>query len=250
MQPFLTLVRRELGSCYVSLIGYVIVAAVQFLLGLSFVIVLQALVNKPFDVTVTEAFFNNGLFWLVMLLAPPIITMRTFALEKYSGTYETLMTAPVGDFQVVLAKFTGALCFFMSAWLPLLAYPFLLKRFSVDLSVVDTGAVGGTFIGIFLFGALYISLGCFASSLTRNQIIAAMLAIVIGLGLFLLSYLTFIIPPKPGWQSALLQHVSMIEHMKDFTRGTVDTRHAVYYLSLTGLFLFLTLKVVESRRWK
>jgi ABC-2 type transport system permease protein len=250
MQPFLTLVRRELGMCYVSLIGYVIVAAIQFLLGLSFVIVLRALVNKPFDVPVTEAFFNNGLFWLVMLLAPPIITMRTFAQEKSSGTYETLMTTPVGDAQVVLAKFTGALCFFMSAWLPLLAYPFLLKRFSVDLSQVDTGALGGTFLGIFLFGSLYIALGCFASSLTRNQIIAAMNAFVIGLGLFLLGYLTHILPPKPGWQSAVLQHVSMIEHMKDFTRGMVDTRQVVFYLSLTALFLFLTLKVVESRRWK
>lgn len=250
MQPFLTLVRRELGGCYVSLIGYVIVAAVQFLLGLSFIVVLRALVNKPFDIPVTEAFFNNGLFWLVMLLAPPIITMRTFAHEKFSGTYETLMTTPVGDVQVVLAKFTGALFFFMSAWLPLLAYPFLLKRFSVDLSVVDQGAVGGTFIGIFLFGALYISLGCFASALTRSQIVAAMNAFVIGLGLFLLSYLTFIIPPNPGWQSVVLHHVSMIEHMKDFTRGIVDTRQVVFYVSLTSLFLFLTLKVVESRRWR
>ena len=250
MQPFFTLVRREVGICYLSLIGYVIVAAVQFLLGLSFVIVLQALENKPFDVPVTEAFFNNGLFWLVMLLAPPIITMRTFALEKFSGTYETLMTTPVGDLQVVLSKFTGALLFFMSAWLPLLAYPFLLKRFSVDLSQVDTGAVGGTFVGISLFGSLYISLGCFASSLTRNQIIAAMNAFVIGLGLYLLSYLTFIIPGKGDWQSTALQHVSMIEHMKDFTRGIVDTRQVVFYLSLTALFLFLTLKVVESRRWK
>lgn len=250
MQPFLTLVRRELGSCYVSLIGYVIVAAVQFLLGLSFVIVVRALDNKPFDVPVTEAFYNNGLFWLVMLLAPPIITMRTFALEKFSGTYETLMTAPVGDLQVVLSKFTGALLFFMSAWLPLLAYPLLLKRFSVDLMQVDTGALGGTFIGIFLFGALYISLGCFASSLTRNQIIAAMNAFVLGLGLFLIGYLTFIVPARPGWQSAVLTHVSMIEHMRDFTRGIVDTRQVVFYLSLTALFLFLTLKVVESRRWK
>lgn len=250
MQPFLTLVRRELGSCYVSIIGYSIVAAVQFLLGLSFVIVLRALNGKPFDVPVTEAFFNNGLFWLTMLLAPPIITMRTYALEKSSGTYETLMTAPVGDLQVVLAKFTGALLFFMSAWLPLLAYPYLLKRFSVDLAQVDTGAVGGTFVGVFLFGALYIALGCFASSLTRNQIVAAMNAFVLGLGLFLLSYLTFILPPKAGWQTAVLSHISMIEHMRDFTRGVVDTRQVVFYVSLTVLFLFLTLKVVESRRWK
>jgi ABC-2 type transport system permease protein len=250
MQPFLTLVRRELGMCYVSLIGYVIVAAIQFLLGLSFVIVLRALVNKPFDVPVTEAFFNNGLFWLVMLLAPPIITMRTFAQEKSSGTYETLMTTPVGDAQVVLAKFTGALCFFMSAWLPLLAYPFLLKRFSVDLSQVDTGALGGTFLGIFLFGSLYIALGCFASSLTRNQLIAATVSFAIGMVMFLLGFLALLEPLQTGWQHQLASHISMIEHMRDFSRGVIDTRHVVLYLTLTVFFLFLNVKVVESRRWK
>ena len=150
MQAFLTLVRRELAACYVSLVGYVIVAAVQFLMGLGFVIVLQALNGKPFDKPVTEEFFNNGLFWLVMLLAPPLITMRTFALEKFSGTYETLMTAPVSDAQVVFAKFTGALIFFLTAWLPLLAYPFILKGlyFSAELARIDGGALGGTFLGM------------------------------------------------------------------------------------------------------
>ena len=250
MRAYWALVCRELGSHFFSWTGYVIIAAVLFLIGFSFASMLKGLNGMATPVPVTQLFYDTLYFWLILLVVSPVITMRSFALEKSSGTYETLMTTPVGDLQVVLSKFTGALLFFMSAWLPLLAYPFLLKRFSVDLSQVDTGAVGGTFVGIFLFGALYISLGCFASSLTRNQIIAAMNAFVIGLGLYLLSYLTFIIPGKGDWQSTALQHVSMIEHMKDFTRGIVDTRQVVFYVSLTALFLFLTLKVVESRRWK
>ena len=250
MQAYLTLVRRELTSYFLSPIGYTIIAGVQLLLGLSLVIVLKALNGQPFDVPVTEAFYNNGLCWLVLLLAAPVITMRSFAFEKFSGTYETLMTTPVSDLQVVLAKFTGALLFYLAAWLPLLAYPWLLRHYSVDLAQVERGAVGGTFLGIFLFGALYTALGCFASSLTRSQIIAAMNTFALGLGLFLVSFLSLIIPPGPGWESAALAHISMIEHMRDFSRGIVDTREVAYYVSLTAFFLFLTLKVVESRRWK
>lgn len=250
MRPYLTLVRRELGACYASLTGWLIIAVVQFLLGLAFVIVLQALAGKPFDVPVTEAFYNNGLFWLVMLLAPPVITMRVFAQEKFSGTYETLMTAPVGDCQVVLAKFTGAMLFFLSAWLPLLIYPVILKRFSVDLSRIDLGALAGTAVGIVLFGGLYNAIGCFASSMTRSQIVAAMNTFAIGLCLFLLSFLSQILPLEPGWQTVFLSHISMIEHLRDFTRGIVDLQRVVYYVSLTVFFLYLTQKSVESRRWK
>lgn len=250
MRPYLTLVRRELGGFYVSLTGYLIIGAIQFLLGLCFIIILQALDGKPFDMPVTEAFFNNGLFWLILLLAPPVITMRSFAHEKFSGTYETLMTTPVSDGQVVMAKFSGALIFFLSAWLPLIAYPFILRKYSVDLTDLDLGALGGTMLGLFLYGSLYLSIGCFASAMTRSQIIAAMTTFVIGLSFFLASFLHHILPVKPGWQSALFEHISQIEHMKDFSRGLVDIRQVTFYVSLTIFFLFLTHKAVESRRWK
>lgn len=250
MRVFATLVRRELAACFVSPTGYVIIAGVQFLLGLSLCIVLKALNGQPFDIPVTEAFYNNGLCWLVLLLAPPVITMRTFALEKLTGTYETLMTAPVGDLQVVLAKFTGSLLFYLATWLPLLVYPLLLKHYTPGFGQVDGGALAGTFVGILLYGSVYTALGCMASALTRSQIIAAMNTFALGLGLFLVGYLAVIIQPKPGWQTAVFNHVSMIEHMRDFTRGIVDTRHVAYYVSLTTLFLFFTLKAVESRRWK
>jgi ABC-2 type transport system permease protein len=250
MQPYLTLVRRELGAYFVSPTGYIIIAGVQLLLGLSFTLILQALDGVPFDMPVTEKFHETGMFWLILLLAAPVITMRSFALEKFSGTYETLMTAPVSDFQVVFAKFTGALVFYLAAWSPMLAYPYLLRHYAVDFPPIDPGNVAGMFCGIFLFGCFYMSLGCFASSLTRGQIVAAMNTFALGMGLFMLSYLPFIVPPRPGWQSALYSHISMIEHLRDFSRGVVDTRHVVYYLSLTVFFLFLNLKVVESRRWK
>ena len=120
MRTFLTLVRRELGGFFVSLTGYVIIASVLLLLGFSFTNMLAAMNGDPNGVLapLTELFYSTLYFWLIVLLTAPVITMRSFALEKWSGTYETLMTAPVSDWQVVLAKFTGTLLFYMLTWLP------------------------------------------------------------------------------------------------------------------------------------
>lgn len=250
MRPFLTLTRRELAGYFVSLTGYLTIAAIQFLVGLGMLLLLEALNGKPFDMPLTEAFYNNLWFFLILLLAPPVVTMRTFAQEKFSGTYETLMTAPVSDTAVVLAKFTGALVFFLCSWAPIITYPLILRHFAVDLTEIDWGALGGTAVGLLLFGALYTAIGCCMSSLTRSQIIAAMNAFVIGLGLFLASYLAHVMPQQPGWEMETLQHISLIDHMRDFTRGVIDSRQVTFYLSLTVFFLFLTTKSVESRRWR
>jgi ABC-2 type transport system permease protein len=250
MQAYWTLVRRELGGHFNAWTGYVVIAAVLFLMGLSFVQMLQALNAEPVVVPVTEMFYDSYSFWLILLLASPIITMRCFALEKSSGTIETLMTAPVGDVQVVLAKFTGAWLFYGLLWLPLLGCILIVRHYARDPTLLDGGALVATFTGILLLGALYLSLGCLASSLTQSQIIAAMICLAVGIALFLLSFLHYAVPVGSGWQGQVMAHISLVEHMRDFARGVVDTRHVIYYVTGTVLFLFLTLKVVESRRWK
>jgi ABC-2 type transport system permease protein len=249
-QAYRTLFRRELGSHFVSWTGYVIISAVLFLLGLCFVNLIQALNAEATDQPIMELFFSTYYFWLILLLASPIITMRVFALEKYSGTFETLMTTPVSDWEVVLAKFSAALVFYLLMWLPMLGLVFVVRHYGNDPSVLDWGTLAGTSLGIFLLGLLFMSLGCFASALTRSLIIAAMIAFALGISIFLVSFLAFSSPGQAGWQARVFQQVSLIEHMKDFARGVVDTRALVFYLSVTVLFLFLTLKVVESRRWK
>jgi ABC-2 type transport system permease protein len=249
-QAYRTLVRRELGSYFVSWTGYVVIAAVLFLLGLCFVNLLQALNAEPTEQPLLETFFNTYYFWLILLLASPIVTMRVFALEKYSGTFETLMTTPVSDLEVVMAKFSGAVLFYLLMWLPLVALVWIVRHFGNDPAALAWGTLASTFLGIFLLGLLFMALGCFASSLTRSLIIAAMFAFALGISIFLLSFLALSFSGQPGWPARLFLHVSLIEHMKDFARGVVDTRAVLFYLSLTALFLFLTLKVVESRRWK
>src|SRR5258708_4645908 len=249
VKAYRSLARRELAGFFVSLTGYIIIAAAVFLMGLSFVDLLTLLQGEPTSVPVTQLFYSTEYFWLILLLATPVITMRLFALEKYSGTFETLMTTPVSDLQVVLAKFTAAMIFYMVMWLPSLASIFILRNYINNPEALDVGLIGCTFFGIFLVGGLFMSLGCFASSLTRSQIIAAMISFTLGVTLFLLSFLPGHLPVGAGWQEEIFSYMALFDHMNDFARGLMDTRHIVFYVSLTSLFLFLTLRVVQSPRY-
>lgn len=251
MQPFFTLVRRELGSHFLSLTGYVIIATVLLLLGFSLNDILTKLNGEPLESPITEVLYSTMYFWLILLLTTPVITMRTFALEKFTGTFETLMTTPVGDITVVLAKFFGSLIFYLFAWLPMLAYLLVIARYAENTaSTPDLMALASTFIGIVLIGALFISMGCFASALTRSQLIAAILSFALVLTLFLLSMRSLVAVEASGWEAEFFSYISMTEHMQEFARGVVQLSSLTYYLTLTTFFLFLTWKVVESRRWK
>ena len=249
MQAYLTLVRRELGGFFVSLSGYLIIASVLLLLGISFTGILGILNDTPTDVPLTELFYKSYYLWVIMLLTPPVITMRSFAFEKGTGTYETLMTTPVSDLQVVLAKFTGTLMFYILTWLPLFGCIAVVRYLTGEAKLLDPWTTASTFLGFILMGCLYMSMGCLASALTRSQIIAAMNSLVVGLGIFLLSLRNLVPVPPTDWAAKALSYISLSEHLEDFARGFVDTRHIVFYSSVTVFFLFLTLKVVESRRW-
>jgi ABC-2 type transport system permease protein len=243
MRVFLTLWRRELAALFLSITGYVIIAAVTLLIGLGFDLFMTGLINdpEPASMPITELFYDSLSFWIIVLLITPVITMRLFALEKFTGTFETLMTTPVSDVQVVAAKFTAAVVFYMVSWLPMLAN---------QGDLMDWGTIGGTYLGIFLIGCLFLSVGCFASSLTRSQMAAAMVSFVMGVTLFSLGFLARTIEIPTQWQSQVLSDFGLLDQMNDFARGLVDTKVVIFYVTLTFLFLFLTLRVVESRRWK
>ncbi|MCW5558274.1 MAG: ABC transporter permease [Verrucomicrobiae bacterium] len=250
MTAFFTLVRRELGGSFKSLTGYVVVAATMLLTGLSVMDLLVWLNDRPMDAPISELFYASTYFWVILLLISPIITMRSFAAERSSGTYESLMTAPVGDWEVVLAKFTGAFVFFLLTWLPLLGVMAVLRQVTGEALLLDPRVTAVAFLGVALIGAVYMALGVFASALTRSQIIAAMLAFLLGIALWMLSLRP---PSASGLQGPVgraLDHVSLVRQMEDFARGVIDSRHVVFCVTLTFLFLFLTQRVVEGRRWK
>ncbi len=250
MRAYRALVRRELGAYFLSWTGYVVIAGVLLLLGASFAYLLTVLNEEATDRPLTEVFYSTYLFWWILVLGAPVIAMRAFAQEKASGTFETLMTTPVSDAQVVLAKFTGAFLFYMLTWLPLLPCLLVVHHYSGEQALLDAATIGATFLGIFMIGCVYVAIGCFASSLTRSHLVAVMIGIAAGFSFFLLSYGSTVYAYQAGWKSKYFYHFSMIEHMNDFAAGVIDSRPLVLCLSLTCRFLLLTLKVVESRRWK
>jgi ABC-2 type transport system permease protein len=201
-------------------------------------------------VPVTELFYRTYFFWLILLLATPVITMRLFALEKFSGTFETLMTTPVRDFQVVAAKFMAAWLFYLIAWLPMIACCIVIQHFARQSGALEPGTLGGMFVGIALVGALFISIGCFASAITNNQMVAAMVTFAVGVSLFSLAYVADGVSVGSDWQSQVMGKFALFHQMQDYARGVIDSRSVVFLTSLALFFLFLTLRAVESRRWK
>lgn len=250
MGAYWILFRRELGGYFNSISGYVIMASSVFLMGLSFVLMEVNLGSEPMPVPLTELFFMTPFFWLILLLATPVITMRLYAMERFSGTFETLMTAPVREKDVVAAKFAAALFFYVVMWLPLLACFFIIRHYTDVGEMLDVGVLISTYVGIVLIGALYIAMGGLGSALTNSQTVAAMVGLGFGAALFMVSFLASQFDEMPQIPRQLLAGFSLVDQMHDFSRGVVDTRDVVFLVSLTFLFLFLTLRVVESRRWK
>lgn len=250
MRQFLILLTREIKAFFYSPVAYVVLFCFLVLTGFNFYICVSLLNRGPSEVTAVEAFFNTVPFWICTLLVFPLITMRLFAEEFKLGTIETLMTAPVRDWQVVLSKFCGALFFYIILWLPSAAYFPIFEWITKAHAAYAPGAYWGSYLFMLLIGMFYISIGCLASALTKNQIIAAILSLAAIILLFLSGLLSiFVLNVTPAFQD-FVGYFSSIEHMMNFSRGLIDTRPVVYYLTMTTLMLVLTYQVFQSRKWK
>lgn len=250
MGRFFILFRREVASTFHQPIAYVVLFFFLVITGFNFHAGITMLNNGRGTTTVVEAFFNTMYFWFPFLLVFPFTTMRVFAEESKMGTIETLMTAPVRDSQVVLAKYAGALFFYLVLWAPSLLYFVTFQT----ITGMDAAGAAGSYIGAYsiliMMGMLYTSIGCLASALTDNQIVAAMISFAAILALFFLGLLSFIMPATGSILREVTYYFSPIEHMVDFSRGIVDSRPVVFYISSTLLVLFATLHVFQYRRWK
>lgn len=249
MRLFLTLLRREWLAYVYSPPVYIIVVFFLLLMGVSFSMMVNILVEGAASGSVMRMLIGESLFfWLAMLMTVPMITMRQFAEERKLGTIETLMTAPVGDATVVLAKYTAAWALFMSMWLPTALYAWLLTRMSSASAPLDLSAVVTSYIGIGSMGAFFIAIGLLASALTSNQAVAAVVTFV-----FLCGYFFWGFVPYFGRGIALQEvgrYTSSLMHMMEFSRGVLDTRPLVFYVSGAGFLLFSTVKAIEARKWR
>ncbi len=247
MSKFLALTARELKAFWYSPIAYVVGAVFLLLQGWVFWLLVAALNDPRADHswTMSQVFFGGTFFyWFSVLLIAALLTMRTFSEEKRTGTIEFLLTAPVTDLQVVLAKFLGAWVAYIQLWMLTVVF-FLMLR---TLTPFDWGPVATGYLGTWLLGGALIALGTLASSLTRNQVIAAVISFVAMLLLFSIGVLdVFIHDPE---SSKIIQYLSIMEHLRDFAKGVLDTRPVIFYLSVTAICLFLTGRVIGSPRWR
>jgi ABC-2 type transport system permease protein len=247
MNNLLALTSRELKAFWYSPMAYVVGMVFLLLQGVIFYFLMLVLNDPRVDPAWTMAqFFFGGTFfyWCSVMIMTPLLTMRTFSEEKRTGTIEFLLTAPVTDAQVVLAKFLGAWLAYVMLWLPTLVFFVALRLLTpFDWAPVLTG-----YLGTWLLGAVLIAAGILASSLTRNQVIAAVLSFVAILLSFSVGILDIFV--KDPEASRLIQYVSLMEHLRDFSKGVLDTRPIVFYLSVTAICLFLAGRVIGSPRWR
>ena len=250
MRRFFTLLNREIGHYFHTPLAYVVLFFFLLLIGFNFHYGLSLLNRETGQTTVVEAFFNTILFWIPLLLIFPLLTMRLFSEEYKMGTIETLMTAPVRDWQVVLAKYFGAFVFYAFLWLPSVLYFWVFQLISHRSAATAFSSYLGAYSIILLVGLFYLAIGCLASALTQNQIVAAIAAFALICLMFFLNLVTLLFPTSAPFLQEITYYFSTTQHMADFSRGLFDTRPVVYYISMTAFTLFLTLHIFQYRRWK
>jgi len=247
---FWTLYKREISSYFQSAVAYIVLFASAVVQSLFFVVLLRYIMDANYkESSIMQIFFTWPLFWFLLLIQVPLITMRTFSEEFKLGTIEMLLTAPVREWDIVLAKFFGAVTFFLILWLPITLDLLALQVFSNPEPPVYWSQIGMTALTVMLAGSFFVSLGIFSSALTKNQIIAAVLCFAFILAPFALSLWRWV-QHMDAFTLSCISYVSGQEHLQNAVLGIFDTRPIVFYVSVTAFMLLLTKTVLEARRLK
>jgi len=237
-KTFWVLFKKELLAYFNSPIAYIFIGvflvAGNWLFFKDFYLVGEASMRSYFSL----------LPWIFLFLAPAL-TMRLWAEEKKSGTVEFLLTLPVTDWQVVLAKFFGSLAFLFIA----LLLTFTLPLTVAALGPVDWGPVIGGYLGALFLGGAYLALGLFISSLTKNQIIAFVLGLVACFFAFVIGA-DFVLMGAPDFMAPVMKFMGLGSHFDNIARGVLDSKDVIYYLSFIFVFLWLNARIIEGRGWK
>ncbi len=245
---FWTLYKREISSYFQSAVAYVVLFLSAVIQCAFFLILVMAIMGVNFkEQNVMQIFFTWPFFFLIFLGQVPLITMRVFSEEFKLGTIEMLLTAPVREWDVVLAKFFGALTFFLVLWTPVVLDLALLQLFSSPPPPIYWSQIGLTTLTMILAGGFYVSLGVFSSVLTRNQIIAAVLCFAFMVLFFVIS-LSRWIEHTDATTLERITYISLQEHLQNAVLGIFDTRPIVFYVTVTAFMLMLTKTILESRR--
>ena len=250
----LAIAHKELRAYFVSPIAYVIIGGFAFLYGYFYIAILSFFVRQsmqmlqmggPPTANINEMMIRPLMqnVTVLVLFVMPMITMRTYSEEKRSGTIELLLTSPLTDLQIVLGKFLGA----MALYVVMLAVTLIHVAILFIYGNPEWKPIATAYLGLLLLGGSFISLGLFISSLTKNQIVAAMITFAVFLFLWIITWIGSVSGPTV---SGITTYLSIIDLGEDFWKGVIDTTHLIYYLSFITFGLFLTVKSVDSERWR
>jgi len=234
------MIRREIGAYFLSPIAYIVMAIFLFSSGLAFGL---GIFESGGEASLRSLFE----FWMLLILVfvLPMLTMRLLSEEFRAGTIETLLTAPVKESEIILGKFLGCFAVYLVLLATLLIYPVILAIFGR----VDVKLIICNYIGLGFVGALFVAVGLFFSTCTKHQVIAVLVSLAL-LALMTFASQGLATQIETGWLRAFLQQVSVRAHFSDFVIGVIDLNHVVFFLTVTALFLFLSVKRLEMRRWQ
>ncbi|MFN3821555.1 MAG: ABC transporter permease [bacterium] len=234
MKQMITIFRRELRAYFDSPLAYIVIVAFLLVTGWFFA-------TNVFVVAQADMRIAFGVIPFIFLFFTPALTMRLVAEERKSGTLELLTTLPISDASIILGKYLAALVLLSAAVIPTILYAIVLGI----LGDVDTGATIAGYIGLILLGGSYLAIGTFGSSLTDNQVIAFIISFFLIFLFFLLDKILFLLP---NWIVTPVEFLAVEKHFQNISRGVIDSRDIVYFLSLMGLFLFLATRSLVARR--
>jgi ABC-2 type transport system permease protein len=243
MRNFLALTRRELGVYFISPMAYIILTS---LLGISGAVFVGSM--KEFAENQLPINYQFTTYWLmiIIVLTSALVTMRLIAEEKKQGTLEIILTAPISDAAFVLSKFAAAMVLLVYLLAPTVGYLIIISRYGP----VDFGAVACAYFGLLMVGAVLYSIGLFISALCSSQITAGVVTLVVALLLLGAHVMMGVQLPETSMWRPILAYVDLSANFGDFQKGVIDGGRLVYLLSVVGFFLFVTSRVVESRRWR
>jgi len=256
MSNILAIAQKELRSYFVSPIAYVFIGFFALLYGYFFAVSLTFLVRVsmqagmgmggPQTVNINEYMMRPllGNTAVIMLLVLPLMTMRTYAEEKRSGTIELLLSSPLTGVQIIIGKFLGVVTLFTVMLAVTLIHVAILFMYGEP----ELGPILSGYLGLWLMGGAFISIGLLISSITKNQMVAGMGTFFVLLLLWVISWIGD--PASGSTTTQLLGYLSILDHFEDFSKGVIDTKHLAYYLSVITFGLFLTAKSVESEQWR
>lgn len=230
------ILKRELGSFFHSAIGYIVLAVFYAFAGLFFY--LYCLYSN--SASLTNVFGN---MFLIILFVVPIITMKSFSEERKQKTEQALLTSPASIFQIVMGKFLGAFVMYCICIAIFLVFALVICFFTTP----QWSVVLGNFVGVLLLGAALIAIDIFISSLTESQVISAVVGVAVGLVIYMLDSLASLV--TVDFIKTIISSISFLPHYTNFTNGIFNLADIVFFASVVGIFLFLTVRVFEKKRW-